>query len=219
VDIVRRAFPTLRDVLENKIDFAISPRKDMYGGPLISILDDAWAGMATWPPETMLVSVKEFPEDKARRECHTDPKDNEERPLTLIILSSRAQARKRMDHALEDHRLDRVGVCRYRPLGGAAQKSTVVYCRTELRHRARTTGDNTGRYSSIRRSPRSREMRSAWPSGASRHRTGLTEAIRLCYEMPRMYNCADDTPSGSANIGEANRDRMRRRYGRDCAIV
>lgn len=124
----------------------------MRGGPLISILDDAWAGMATWAPETMLVSVKEFPEDKARRECHTDPKDNEERPLTLIILSSRAQARKRMDHALEDHRLDRVGVCRYRPLGGAAQKSTVVYCRTELRHRARTTGDNTGRYSSIRRS-------------------------------------------------------------------
>jgi hypothetical protein len=68
VNIARAAFPTLRDILENKIDFAIAPRKDMWGGPLISILDDAWAGMATWAPETMLVSVKEFPEDKARLE-------------------------------------------------------------------------------------------------------------------------------------------------------
>jgi hypothetical protein len=92
VDIARRAFPTLRDVSEDKIDFAISPRKDMYGGPLISILDDAWAGMATWPPETLLVSVKESPDDKARRERRTDPKNGEERELTLIRLSSRAQA-------------------------------------------------------------------------------------------------------------------------------
>lgn len=90
MEIARRAFPTLRDVSENKIDFAIAPRKDMRGGPLISILDDAWAGMATWAPETMLVSVKEFPEDKARREWYTGTKVDEGRQLTLVILSSRS---------------------------------------------------------------------------------------------------------------------------------
>jgi hypothetical protein len=161
VDIARRAFPTLRDVSETKIDFAIAPRKDMRGGPLISILDDAWAGMATWAPETMLVSVKESPEDKTRRKCHTGSKDDEKQELTLVILPSRSQARNgeakgiRLDH-LDDHRWHRIGYCRRHPLlcvvlGNQTRFSNVIYRRTKPRHRARATFDNARRYNSIRR--------------------------------------------------------------------
>ncbi|KAG7562934.1 hypothetical protein FFLO_01624 [Filobasidium floriforme] len=94
VEIALRAFPTLHDVPENKIDFAIAPRKTMRGGPLISILDDAWAGMATWTPETIMLSVKESPGDKARRECHTDTKYDQGRELTLVMLRAGLKHKK-----------------------------------------------------------------------------------------------------------------------------
>lgn len=71
IGIALRAFPTLLDVEEQKISFAVSPEADMaYRGPLISILDDAWDALAesmATRPRTMLVGVRETPQDAQRR--------------------------------------------------------------------------------------------------------------------------------------------------------
>lgn len=73
METVRRAFPTLRDIPDYKIEFAVLPRKGMSpNGPLISILDDAWGAMVTSAPEAMLVSVRESPEELSRRESLSD---------------------------------------------------------------------------------------------------------------------------------------------------
>jgi hypothetical protein len=68
LETVRRAFPTLRDVPDYKIEFTVPPRPGMdREGPLITILDDAWGAMVTSAPEAMLVSVTESPEEYSRR--------------------------------------------------------------------------------------------------------------------------------------------------------
>lgn len=67
--IAKEGFPSLQEVPDKQIRFAIRPRSDLnYDGPRLVIVDGAWASMPGSTARSIYVTVEESPEVLRQRE-------------------------------------------------------------------------------------------------------------------------------------------------------